>query len=190
MKMKTVEPIRDIADIKELKKSLAYYGSNRDVFLFTLGINCGLRIGDMLTLKKKDIKDYQLKLRESKTKKHKTITLGHIKSDIDDYIKFLDDEDYLFKSNKLDKNGNQKPISRVQAYRILNKGAESIGISDIGTHSMRKTFGYHYYKRTNDVALLMDLFNHSSQSVTLRYIGINQDVLNQSITSAMSGLYD
>ncbi|WP_414052360.1 tyrosine-type recombinase/integrase [Macrococcus animalis] len=190
MKMKTVEPIRDIADIKELKKSLAYYGSNRDVFLFVLGINCGLRIGDMLTLKKKDIKDYQLKLRENKTKKNKTITLGHIKSDIDDYIKFLDDNDYLFKSNKLDKDGNQKPISRIQAYRILNKSAEAIGISDIGTHSMRKTFGYHYYKRTNDVALLMDLFNHSSQSVTLRYIGINQDVLNQSITSAMSGLYD
>ncbi|UBH23463.1 tyrosine-type recombinase/integrase [Macrococcus armenti] len=188
--MKTVEPIRNIEDIKELKKSLAYYGSNRDVFLFVLGINCGLRVGDMLTLKKKDIKDYQLKLKESKTKKNKTITLLHIKNDIDDYIKFLNDDDYLFKSNKLNQDGQQKAISRVQAYRILNKSAESIGISDIGTHSMRKTFGYHYYKRTNDVALLMDLFNHSSQSVTLRYIGINQDVLNQSITTAMSGLYD
>lgn len=188
--MKTVEPIRKIEDIKEMKKALQYYGSERDVFLFTLGINCGLRVSDMLKLKKKDIKDYQLKLKESKTKKNKHVPLLHIKNEIDDYIQFLDDDDYLFKSNKLDKDGNQKAISRVQAYRILNHSAKAIGLSEIGTHSMRKTFGYHYYKRTNDVATLMELFNHSSQSVTLRYIGINQDVLNQSITSAMSGLYD
>lgn len=188
--MKTVEPIRNIDDIKEMKKSLAYYGTNRDVFLFVLGINCGLRVGDMLKLKKKDIKDYQIKLKEMKTKKNRIVPLFHIKTDIDDYIKFLDDEDYLFTSNKLDEHGHKKAISRVQAYRILNKSAEAIGISDIGTHSMRKTFGYHYYKRTNDVALLMDLFNHSSQSVTLRYIGINQDIINQSISSAMTNLYN
>lgn len=188
--MEYVEPIRNISDIKEMKEALSYYGSKRDVFLFTLGINCGLRVSDMLKLKKKDIKDYQLRLKESKTKKHKSITLNHIRSEIDDYIQFLEDDDYLFKSNKLDKEGNQKPISRVQAYRILNKAAESIGIESIGTHSMRKTFGYHYYKRSNDIALLMDMFNHSSQSVTLRYIGMNQDVINQSISSTMSGLYD
>lgn len=55
---------------------------------------------------------------------------------------------------------------------------------------MRKTFGYHYYKKTKDVALLMDLFNHSSQSVTLRYIGINQDVMNESIIKIMKSIYN
>lgn len=188
--MKFVEPIRKVDDIKEMKKALAYYGSERDVFLFVLGINCGLRVSDMLTLKKKDIKDYELKIKESKTKKSKAVPLYHMKNEIDKYIQFLDDEDYLFKSNKLDENNQQKPISRVQAYRILNKAADSIGIDSIGTHSMRKTFGYHYYKKTNDIALLMQLFNHSSQSVTLRYIGINQDVINESISTTMSGLYD
>ncbi|MCQ9844315.1 site-specific integrase, partial [Staphylococcus aureus] len=66
---------------------------------------------------------------------------------------------------------------------------KSIGLSEIGTHSMRKTFGYHYYKQTKDVALLMAVFNHSSQYITLRYIGINQDVMNESITQIMSDLY-
>jgi len=77
----------------------------------------------------------------------------------------------------------------VQAYRILNHSAKSIGLNEIGTHSMRKSFGYHYYKKTKDIALLMELFNHSSQTVTLRYIGISQDVLNNSINSVMKNLY-
>ncbi|QNR08828.1 tyrosine-type recombinase/integrase [Macrococcoides canis] len=187
--MNSVEPIRDVKKIQEMKEALAYYGSERDVFLFNLGINCGLRVSDMLGLKKKDIKDYIIKLREQKTRKQKQIPLYHLKEDIDRYIHFLEDEDYLFKSNKLDSEGNDKPISRVQAYRILNHSAKSIGLSEIGTHSMRKTFGYHYYKKTKDVALLMDLFNHSSQSVTLRYIGINQDVMNESISNVMQNIF-
>ena len=187
--MNSVEPIRDVRKIQEMKEALAYYGSERDVFLFNLGINCGLRVSDMLGLKKKDIKDYTIKLREQKNRKQNQIPLYHLKEDIDRYIQFLEDEDYLFKSNKLDSDGNSKPISRVQAYRILNHSAKAIGLSEIGTHSMRKTFGYHYYKKTKDVALLMDLFNHSSQSVTLIYIGINQDMMDEEITKNMSNMY-
>lgn len=188
--MNIVEPIRDIKMIKQMKESLYYYGTKRDVFLFVLGINCGLRVSDMLILKKSDIKDYQIRIKESKTKKHKVIPLHHIKNEIDEYIQFLEDEDFLFKSNRKDKYGNQKPINRIRAYKILNEASKNIGLENIGTHSMRKTFGYHYYKRTNDVALLMDIFNHSSQSVTLKYIGINQDIMNASISNAMKGLYD
>ncbi|HAR7501502.1 TPA: tyrosine-type recombinase/integrase, partial [Staphylococcus aureus] len=135
------------------------------------------------------IKDYTIKLREQKTRKQKQIPLYHLKKDIDRYIQFLEDEDYLFKSNKLDSEAQIKPISRVQAYRILNHSAKSIGLSEIGTHSMRKTFGYHYYKKTKDVALLMDLFNHSSQVVTLRYVGISQEVINSSISETMQNVY-
>lgn len=188
--MNTVEPIRDVLKIQEMKEALVYYGSERDVFLFTLGINCGLRVSDMLNLKKKDIKNYAIGLREQKTRKQKHIPLYHIKENIDRYIQFLEDEDYLFKSNKLDIQGQNRPISRVQAYRILNHSAKAIGLNEIGTHSMRKTFGYHYYKKTKDIALLMELFNHSSQSVTLKYIGINQDMINNSISNVMYTIYD
>ncbi|MCL9695080.1 tyrosine-type recombinase/integrase [Staphylococcus aureus] len=135
------------------------------------------------------MKDYTIKLREQKTRKQKQIPFYHLKEDIDRYIQFLEDEDYLFKSNKLDSEAQIKPISRVQAYRILNHSAKSIGLSEIGTHSMRKTFGYHYYKKTKDVALLMDLFNHSSQVVTLRYVGISQEVINSSISETMQNVY-
>lgn len=49
--------------------------------------------------------------------------------------------------------------------------------TDIGTHTMRKTFGYHYYKRIKDIATLQQIFNHSVPSITKRYIGITQDEL-------------
>ena len=44
---------------------------------------------------------------------------------------------------------------------------------------MRKTFGYHYYKKTKDIALLQNIFNHSSSAITLRYIGITDDLLDK-----------
>lgn len=60
----------------------------------------------------------------------------------------------------------------------MSKAAEHFGIEErIGTHTLRKTFGYHYYLKTHDVGTLMKLFNHSSETVTLCYIGITDDTL-------------
>jgi integrase len=89
----------------------------------------------------------------------------------------MEDKEYLFKSQK----GNNKPISRVQAYRILNNASEKIGLKEIGTHTLRKTFGYWHYQQYKDIALLQELFNHSAPSITLRYIGINQDIMDRTI---------
>lgn len=46
---------------------------------------------------------------------------------------------------------------------------------------MRKTFGYHYYKRFKDVATLQEILNHAAPSITKRYIGITQDEINESL---------
>ncbi len=48
---------------------------------------------------------------------------------------------------------------------------------------MRKTFGYHHYKKFRDLALLQKIFNHSNPQVTLRYIGIEQDQIEDSYTN-------
>ncbi|WP_425389003.1 hypothetical protein [Domibacillus iocasae] len=48
---------------------------------------------------------------------------------------------------------------------------------------MRKTFGYHFYQQTKDVAMLQQIFGHSAPSVTLRYIGINEDMMDQALQS-------
>ena len=99
-----------------------------------------------------------------------------LKEELDKYIFDMNDEDFLFRSPE----GENKPISRVRAYQLLTDVAKKVGLEEIGTHTLRKTFGLHY-KQHKDIALLQELFNHSAPSVTLRYIGINQDAMDASL---------
>lgn len=180
--MKVVEPIRDKDKISEIENKLKIK-NYRDYILFKIGINTGLRISDLLQLKVKDVKNKtHLELYEGKTNKYKKQALSpELRQNITDYIEGgeLTDEEYLFQSRK----GDNKPIGRVQAYRVLRDIGEEVGLDKIGTHTLRKTFGYHHYKQNKDVALLQDLFNHSSPSITLKYIGINQDIKDASTVS-------
>lgn len=176
--MDYVQPIRDRRKVDAMKRELLR-GGYRNYMLFLVGINTGLRISDILSLKVSDVRNQtHLTLREKKTSKIKRIKIMGISKELEDYIEGMLDEQYLFPSKK----GHNKPITRVQAYRILNKAANAIGLrEEIGTHTLRKTYGYHFYQKTKDVALLQELFNHSSPSVTLRYIGINQDVMDRAM---------
>jgi integrase len=171
--MEIVEPIRSKKQIEQMKKAL--HGRNR--LMFILGINSGLRISDILPLKVGHLRGKQsLTLREEKTGKSKTFRFNSaILSAIKELIpENAAEHDYAFASRKGD-----APITRIQAYRILNEAAVRCGIADqIGCHTLRKTFGYHAYKSGVDLALLQSIFNHSAQSVTLRYVGITQDTIN------------
>ena len=181
LKMNCVQPIRDKEKIEQMKTELQKNGT-RDYLIFCLGINTGLRISDIIKLKVKDIlnQDRTIKTHidiiEEKTSKKKRFKINNsLVEDLKNYIGNMNFEEYIFKSRK----GINKPISRVQAYRILNNAGQNVGLDETGTHTLRKTFGYHFYNQTKDVALLQELFNHSSPSITLRYIGINQDKIDQ-----------
>jgi integrase len=175
--MNLVQPIRDPAKIEEIKTILKH-ASYRDYFLFLFGINTGLRISDILPLKVRDVKDQNyIILTERKTEKAKRFIInGDLKAEILDYIKGMSPDDYLFPSRM-----KGKPLSRIRAYAILHKAGAQAGIGEIGTHTLRKTFGYHFYKKHKDVALLQKIFNHSAPSVTLRYIGIEQDEIDDAL---------
>lgn len=175
--MNIVQPIRDKQKIEEIKAVLKRK-SGRDYLMFVIGINTGLRIGDILKLKTEDVRDKtHVTIKEQKTGKSKRFKINQsLKSIIDEYITGMADEDYLFSSRK----GNN-PIGRVQAYKILNNVAAKVGLDEIGCHTLRKTFGYHFYQKTKDVAQLQEILNHSAPSVTLRYIGINQDIIDKAI---------
>ena len=177
--MNYVQPIRDKQKIEEIKGYLKQNGS-RDLLLFTMGINTGLRISDLLKLKVIDVKGKShVEIKEQKTGKVKRFPLlGNLQSMIDEYIKGKLDCEYLFRS----RNGANKPISRVMAYMIINDACRKAGITDaIGTHSLRKCFGYWHYDTFHDVAILQYLFNHSSPSITLRYIGITQNEVEKTL---------
>jgi integrase len=174
-----VQPLTTEKDIKEMIDALGMSKKNadRNVLLFKLGISTGLRVGDIVKLKVSDVKGKSnFKIREGKTKKERVVHLKAIMAEIADYTEGLDENDYLFPSRKGDNH-----ISTTQTYRVLVDAGNLIGKDDIGTHSMRKTFGYHYYKRTHDVVTLMNIFNHSDQSITKRYIGITDEEVADSL---------
>lgn len=183
--MEKVQPIRDQKKIDAMKKILE--SSPRDSLLFTLGINSGLRISDLLKLQISDIwhgsaPAEQIEVREKKTKKTKLFRVAeNPKKAIKKYMLQLQDpkpSDPVFCSRKT-KAGVLQPITRQQAYNIINDAAQYVGITDrIGTHTLRKTFGYHAFKKGADLAYIQKLFNHSSQTITLEYIGITQENLD------------
>ena len=176
--MVCVEPIRDKNKIEVVKRILKEHGT-RDFLLFLMGINIGLRISDILKLKVSDVKNKNyIEITEQKTGKYKRFPITEsFKEVLEDYIIGKNSEEWLFPSQR----GN-KPITRIQAYRIICNACSEAGINTrIGTHTLRKTFGYHFYNKTKDIALLQCIFNHSTPSVTLRYIGINQDIIDSNL---------
>jgi site-specific recombinase XerD len=76
-------------------------------------------------------------------------------------------------------NKNNEKLSRHTAYRLMKKIQKRFNLEDLGTHTLRKTFGFHFYDRTNDIATLMIIFNHSSEAITLKYLGIQQDLIDK-----------
>ena len=176
-----VQPLKSKQEVNELIEALGMSTNGlRDQLLFKLGISTGLRCGDLVALTVEQVKGKSsFKIREGKTKKERTVYLNSLMADIADYIDTLPiGTVYLFPSRKGDSH-----VSTTQAYRIIAKAGEMIGNSSIGTHTMRKTFGYTYYQATKDVATLMEIFNHSSQKITLRYIGITEESIENSIKS-------
>jgi len=188
--MKTVEPLKSKKEINKMKKSLSKgkYGE-RNVLLFSIGINTVYRISDLRKLKLSDVlmKEKEgikvkerLSLKEQKTGKYNSVILSErLKTDIKKYVEtyfpyYLSKREldhYLFPSGK----GENQPMNRQTLWAILNKAAKENSISNVGSHSMRKTFGYFLYKNNVSIEIIQELLNHASQRDTLRYIGITQE---------------
>ncbi|KOP69128.1 integrase [Bacillus sp. FJAT-18019] len=176
--LKDVQPLRNKSEIADLKWSLKKWCSERDYILFLIGINTGLRCGDILKLRTEDIlrmTKRQMKIKEGKTAKVRVIDFNNIYDEVKAYALTVSSE-WLFPSRK----GNE-PITVTQAYRQLNKAANMVDIESIGTHTMRKTFGYHYYVRTKNIAMLQSILNHSTPAITLKYIGYSEKEISDSL---------
>jgi site-specific recombinase XerD len=183
--MEYVEALRDIKQINAIKRFLKKQ-SDRDYVLFVFGINTGLKITEMLSIKVEDIMTEQscIKSYYSWVPKDGESTKEVFLNETVQKILFLyiqsanlKSEDYLFLSKK-----TKMPITRQQAYRIISQAAAQVGIKGkIGTNSLRKTFGFHAYKRGVAISLLQKHFNHSNPSETLKYLGIskNEDIKTQ-----------
>lgn len=178
--MNTVEPLRDKKQIDAIRKILAAQNL-RDAAWFTLGINSGLRISDLLHLTVGDVRETPTKWRdriritEQKTGKTKDFPLSATaKKALQSYLATRPEAqpaDPLFPSRK-----HGRPLQRGQAWEILRNAAQAVGVTDpVGTHTLRKTFGYFAYTSGVDLAIIQQILNHGSPGTTLAYIGIRRE---------------
>ena len=181
-KRMTVEPIRKDIHVKKMIKILEKQNS-RNALVFRMGLNTILRIGDILKLKANSVVDEDGNIREylvtqeNKTNKCKKIKLTSlIREEIANYITEYDLQynDHLFFSFR-DPN---KPIDRTVAWKFLKSASKKVGIPNFGTHSMRKTLAFTIYDKTKDINLVMRMLNHTNPSYTLRYIGVTQEMID------------
>ena len=176
-----VEPIKSTRDINKIKQYLYGKENKRDYCIFVVGINVGLRAGDLLSLKINDVTDGNtifdtVTIKEQKTGKTRNFALNkNAKEAIQVYINSLADcdfNDYLFKSRKGGHLG-VRPL-----HHIIKTLTKDLGIKgNFGTHTLRKTMAYHRYVNNVPLETLQKLLNHSSSAITLRYIGITQKVI-------------
>lgn len=181
--MERVEPIRSEKKINDLKKYLLGSGNIRNYTLIVLGINSALRISDILSLTWKDVFDYDenefktyVEIKEQKTVKNKKFLLNRSAIEALHRLKkelgYIEDHEYIFKSRE----GENKAITRYMAIKIIKESCAAVGIKEhIACHSLRKTFGYHSWKKGVPLLVLMELYNHSNQAITKLYLGISQD---------------
>ena len=188
--MKITQPIRDIAELKKIKRYYREVKPNkRNSLLVVCGLNTALRISDILKLRWKDVYNENLlsfkshiDVKEQKTGKKTTIFINNNLKEA--FASFLKDiiakkgklcevmEQFIFLGQK----STDKPISRIQAFRIISEAAKKCLLSHkVSCHSLRKTFGYHAWKKGVSPALLTSIYNHSSYKITTRYLGIEQD---------------
>lgn len=184
---KTTQPIltrKGVDNVLSYLRGKSY----RNYVIAKVQLNTARRISDIVDLKVCDVMNptgsirNHLDVSEKKTKKGARIGLNSSVSEtLKEYIEetCLGYNDYLFPSRK----GVNKPITTTQVHRIFQDVADALNIENFGTHSLRKTWGYFCYKETKNIALIMEVFNHSSEKVTLRYIGITQKAVDVMYTN-------
>ena len=186
--MISVEPIRDREKIKEIEGKLAALDTDigrKEYLLFEIGIYLARRISDIIVMRVGDIRGREVFIiREKKTKKRIELPIPEeLQRVVRKRLKGMRDDEYIFPSRQHDPKGRVTHISRKTAYNYVQEIKQIGDLSfPFACHSLRKTFGYHYYMRTHDIAMLMDLFNHSKENITLIYIGIAIDEKRKALT--------
>jgi integrase len=194
--MNFVEPIRSTKKIAQIKNVLRGQGRFRDLLLFVVGINTALRVSDLLRLRIGHFIDEEENIRqrfwirEKKRGKRNEVyinaSMGETFSEYREaYPSVVGDPDnFTFFNTRTSEYS--KPIKRGQAWKFISNICQDVGLqSNYGTHSLRKTWGYHARMNGVDLALIMYKLNHSSLAYTKRYLGITDDEL-QAVTRRLN----
>ena len=181
-----VLPIKDSYVLREVQDTLLknFKAGVRNYTIFQVGKATLLRVSDVLLLKQADVFDEygEVKrnafIKDKKTKKRNTLYLKPVTHDLMEYKDWLKAAGYyqstpwLFPSTRTP----SKHIDERNYYDVMHKVGDLLDISYLGTHTMRKTGAYRVYVQSHyNIGLVMTLLNHSSEEMTLRYLGLDQE---------------
>ena len=151
--------------------------NNRLATLLVVQANLGLRLSDIVSLTLSDIvrdgSRYRLDIVEQKTQKKRTFTV------VPDLYTYL--LEYAT-NNKISKQARLFPVTERAVQKQLKTVCDYLGYENISTHSFRKFYATEIYKNNGyDIALVQHLLQHSSTSITQRYIGIQSAKVEEAI---------
>lgn len=189
--MKLVQPIRDLDTLQRCYEIAREHDKKKRTgevsweLILVVGFNTSLRVSDFTRFKVGDLrgKDYA-RIQAKKTGKEARILINPpARREINRLLSGRRADEYAFQSREKDPATHKyRPITRQRCYQIINTIAKQAGIEErIGCHTLRKTFGYHYYKMTGDVVSLQRILCHSYQRETLVYIGVIEEDIDESL---------
>lgn len=184
-----VVPLKTSKEVDQVEAALLNQGKHnprqtkvspvgvRNVMLFEVGIFTGLRASDIITLKVEDVKNDLLIIEHKTGKPSRAHISPELRKELDKYIKDmnLSAGDWLFPSQR----NPAHHVSRPQIWRAIHNAGLACGMPNLGSHTMRKTFGRLWYENGGSIVTLQAIYNHVSQEVTMRYIGIEQVDINK-----------
>ena len=182
--MAEVQAVKDLDTVRLISHLLERRYSKQMRHVWEIGINLALRVSDLLAIKFSDFNNGRLIIQEGKTGKRAEIKVNTKTQILINDIQLQHPSHvYLFQSyrNQRAINSPAKPLTRRSVSKAFELISEELNIH-INSHSMRKTRGFHLYKKTNDIARVMMMLRHSSESTTLRYIGITQEDVDRDFT--------
>lgn len=189
---KYVYPIKDTELIKKIKENILnvendrYNTKYRNYLLFVIGINIALRASDLRRLTWGDIFDNRrnyrdgIKIIEKKTNKERD--LHYNKSIIDAVEFYLENMEIRKIDLELDecifKTRQAETICTDRIGKLVKQWCEEVGLGNrYSSHSLRKTWSYHFYQKTKDIARLQYILGHEDQRTTMRYIDVTEETV-------------
>lgn len=183
--MKTY-PLDDVEKIKDIADYLIDQGNKRNYLLYMFGLHVGPRVEEYLSLKVRDVRDdrnrivEQVELYEHKKSRTRKLKLSkELRDVLKDYVEGMRSYEYLFESQKATTHGASKPISRQQAFNILNDAGDYFGVR-LSPHVLRKTFAMALYESCGrNILIPMTALGHTTPKQTMDYLCLTEENVNE-----------